>query len=94
MQTFVNPNPQPPPRPAPAPPPQVPLKYVGYAYVEPNSHALIATLIDDQQRNFIAVEGDVYLGRYRVLRITDSAVDVEDLQFNRRQILPLIKQSQ
>jgi hypothetical protein len=93
-QTFVNPTPQPPTPAPPPPPPQIPLKYIGYAYVEPHSNALIATLIDDQQRNFIAVEGDVYLGRYRVLRITASTVDVEDLEFNRRQTLPLIKQSQ
>ena len=82
-----------PPGPPPAPPPPpIPLKYVGYAYFEPNSKALIATLLDDRQQHFLAVEGDVYLGRYRVVRVTDSIVEVEDLEFSRRQSLPLVKQ--
>ena len=78
--------------PAPPPPPPVPLKYVGFASVEPNSKTLIATLIDDSQHHFNAVEGDVFMGRYRVARITDTAVDIEDLEFTRRQTLPLVKQ--
>ena len=85
----------PPPRPtvvAPPPPPPIPLKYVGYAFVEPNSKVLIATLLDDtQQRHFNAVQGDIFMGRYRVLRITDTVVDVEDIDTSRRQTLPLVK---
>jgi len=85
----------PPPRPtvvAPPPPPPIPLKYVGYAFVEPNSKVLIATLLDDtQQRHFNAVQGDIFMGRYRVLRITDAVVDVEDIDTSRRQSLPLVK---
>ena len=79
--------------PPPAPPaPPIPLKYIGYAYLEPNSKALIATLLDDRQHHVNAVEGDVYMGRYRVIRVTDSLVEVEDLEFSRRQSLPLLKQ--
>ena len=78
--------------PAPPPPPPITLKYIGFAFVEPNSSALIATLIDDQQRHFNAVEGDVYQGRYRIAKITDTSVDIEDLEFSRRQTLPLVKQ--
>ena len=74
------------------PPPPIPLKYVGFAFVEPNSKALIATLLDDSQRHFNAVEGDVYLGRYRVARITETTLEVEDLEFNRRQTLALVTQ--
>ena len=82
----------PPPRMAPPPPPPIPLKYVGYAFVEPNSKVLIATLTDDnQQRRFIARQGDIWMGRYRVLRITDTVVDVEDIETSRRQTLPLVK---
>jgi len=76
----------------PPPAPPIPLKYIGFAYVEPNSKRLIATLIDDTQHHFNAVEGDVFMGRYRVLHVTDTSVEVEDLQFNRRQTLPLAKQ--
>jgi hypothetical protein len=76
----------------PPPPPPIPLKYVGYAYVEPNSKVLIATLLDDnQQRHFNAVQGDIWMGRYRVLRITDTVVDVEDIETSRRQTLALVK---
>jgi hypothetical protein len=77
---------------APPPPPPIPLKYVGYAYVEPNSKQLIATLLDDnQQRHFNAVQGDTWMGRYRVVRITDTVVEVEDIESSRRQTLALVK---
>jgi hypothetical protein len=68
------------------------LKYIGFASIEPNSQHLIATLIDDTQHHFNAVEGDIFMGRYRVGRISDSSVDVEDIQSSRRQTLPLVKQ--
>ena len=92
--SMVNSNPAP-TRPTvvtPPPPPPIPLKYVGYAYVEPNSKVLIATLLDDtQQRHFIAVQGVTWMGRYRVLRITDTLVEVEDIETSRRQTLALVK---
>ena len=70
----------------------MPLKYLGFAYVEPNSRALIATIKDDSLGKFFyPVEGDVWIGRYRIARITDKMVEVEDLEFNRRQTLPLVK---
>ncbi len=78
--------------PGPPPPPPIPLKFIGFAFVEPNSKALIATLSDDAQRHFNFVEGDVYQGRYRILKITDTSVEVEDLEVPRRQMLPLVKQ--
>ena len=78
--------------PVPPPPPPIPLKYIGFAYVEPNSKQLIATFLDDTKNHFNAVDGDIFMGRYRVVHVTDSAVDVEDLQFKRHQSLPLTKQ--
>jgi hypothetical protein len=90
------PAPSPPVRPAnppPPPPPPIPLKYVGFGYIEPNSKALIATLFDDTlQKHFNAVEGEVWVGRYRILRITNTSVEVEDLEYNRRQTFALSKQ--
>jgi hypothetical protein len=38
---------------------------------------------------FIAAEGDIVDRRYRVLRISSNAVDVEDVINNNRQSLPL-----
>ncbi len=89
QQTSVAPGPIAPP--PPPPPPPIPLKYIGYTYIEPNSKALIATLMEGQN-HFNAVEGDVYQGRYRIARITENSVEVEDLQLNRRQTFPLVKQ--
>jgi hypothetical protein len=31
------------------------------------------------------------MGRYRILAITDKVVDVEDIEYNRRQSLPIAK---
>jgi len=79
-------------RPPPPPTPSIPLKYIGFAYVEPNAKALIAALLDDAQHHFTAVKGDVLMGRYRIADVTDTAVEVEDMEFNRHQRLPLVKQ--
>jgi hypothetical protein len=35
--------------------------------------------------------GEVLMGRYRITQITDKALEIEDLQFNRRQMLALQK---
>jgi len=31
------------------------------------------------------------MGRFRIATITDKAVEIEDLEYNRRQTLPLMK---
>jgi hypothetical protein len=76
----------------PPPPPPIPLKYIGVSSVEPDSKTFIATLIDDNQHHFNAVNGDIFMGRYKISRITENSVDVDDLQYNRHQTLPLVKQ--
>src|SRR5690606_4779501 len=84
-------EPAPPTRPMPPPPPPpIPLKYEGYAEVNANSGLLRAFLSDSQSR-FTVMTGEVIMGRYRILRITESSVEVEDLESNRRQTLPLLK---
>jgi hypothetical protein len=35
--------------------------------------------------------GEVLMGRFRILGITDKSVEIEDLDYSRRQTLPLIK---
>jgi hypothetical protein len=40
---------------------------------------------------FVAVEGDIVDRRYRILRISSTTVDVEDVLNNNRQTLPLIQ---
>ena len=98
-QTVVTlPPPQPPPQPQPPrpmpppPPPPIPLRFMGIAFIEPETKALIAFLTDDQQHSFKAMESDIVMGRYRVVKVTEVTVEVEDLEYSRRQTLPLIKQ--
>jgi hypothetical protein len=72
----------------PPPPPPIPLKYTGFAVV--SNGTLTAFLSDDNQR-YSVTAGEVVLGRFRVSRISTDSVEVEDLQFRRRQTLPLLK---
>lgn len=73
--------------PPPPPPPPIPLKYNGYADA---TNGLTAFLTDDQ-RSYDVSAGDVLMGRYRIVRVTTANVEVEDLEHNRRQVLPLLK---
>ncbi len=72
----------------PPPPPPIPLKFTGFAIV---NSSLTAFLADDSSRHFNVTAGEVLMGRYRITQITDRAVEVEDLQYNRRQMLALQK---
>lgn len=83
----VPPAPQGPP--PPPPPPPIPFKYRGFANVEKPS-SLIAFLADDANHYNVTI-GEILMGRYRVSRITLTDVEMEDLQLNRRQTLPLIR---
>lgn len=76
--------------PGPAPPPPIPLKYQGFAAENRAGGGFTAFLADDSRHYNVNV-GEVLMGRYRILAISDKGVDVEDLQYNRRQTLPLLK---
>ncbi|HYR87241.1 MAG TPA: hypothetical protein VE422_24375 [Terriglobia bacterium] len=78
-------------RPAPPAVPSIPLKYQGFAVVSSPTPKLTAFVQDDLQRHFNVTVGEILLGRYRIATITDTSIEVEDLQFNRRQVLPLQK---
>jgi hypothetical protein len=71
-------------------PPQIPLKYVGYLTLDTPGGGSVAVLSDDS-RHYSVTAGEVLMGRYRVLTISEKIVDVEDLQFKRRQSLPIVK---
>jgi hypothetical protein len=75
--------------PQPPPPPPVPLKYQGFAANVPNG-GMIAFLADDS-RHYNVTAGEILMGRFRVVSITDKSVDIEDLQHSRHQTLPLLK---
>lgn len=78
--------------PPPPPPPPIPLKYIGFAVVNSQNGSLVAVLGDDLNRHYNVTVGEVLFGRYRIVRVTDTSVEVEDLEYNRRQTLPLLKQ--
>jgi hypothetical protein len=75
----------------PPPPPPIPLKYQGFAVVNSGTGSFMAFLTDEMQKHYNVTVGEVLLGRFRITRISDNAVEVEDLEYNRRQTLPLVK---
>jgi hypothetical protein len=92
--TPVTPPPAitPPPGPvAPPPPPPVPLKYHGYAIENSSRRQMTAFLVDDTSHHYNVNVGEILMGRYRVAQISTGAVEIEDIQNNRRQTLPLLK---
>ncbi len=74
---------QPPPIP---PPPPITLKFFGFANRPGETKRVFLSQGEDV---FIAAEGDIVDRRYRILRISPNAVDVEDVINNNRQSLPL-----
>jgi len=78
---------QPPPVP---PPPPITLKFFGFENRPGGSKRVFLSQGEDI---FIAAEGDIVDRRYRVLHISATTVDVEDVINNNRQSLPLTQGS-
>jgi len=76
--TFVPPPPQ--------PPPQITLKFFGFANKPGEPKKIFLSQGEDV---FIAAEGDIVNRRYKVLKISPNAVDIEDVLYNNRQSIPL-----
>ncbi len=76
---------------APPGPPPIPLKYQGYAVENPPAGQTTAFLVDDASRHYNVTRGEILMGRYRINQISAGSVEVEDLENNRRQTLPLLK---
>ncbi len=72
--------------PVPPPPPPITLKFFGFANRPGETKKVFLAQGEDI---FIAAEGDIVDRRYRVLHISPTAVDVEDVLNNNRQSLPL-----
>jgi hypothetical protein len=92
VPTTIPPRPTGPP--PPPPPPPIPLKYQGYASMK-STGGLTAFLVDDTRPNdvkhFNVAKNEVLMGRYRLTNISETSVEIEDLEYNRRQTLPLLK---
>ncbi len=81
------PLPAPPPGPQlPPPPPPIPLKFYGFASRPGEPKKIFLSQGDDV---FIAGEGDIVDRRYKVLQISPTSVEVEDVLTNNRQSIPL-----
>ena len=72
--------------PAIPPPPPITLKFFGFANRPGEKKKVFLSQGEDI---FIAAEGDIVDRRYRVLHISPTSVDVEDVVNNNRQSLPL-----
>jgi hypothetical protein len=77
----VKPTPPPPP-----PPPPIDLKFYGFASRKDGYKRIFLSKGEDI---FIAKEGDIVDRRYKIVRIGQNSVDVEDVLTNNRQTLPL-----
>jgi hypothetical protein len=74
--------------PAIPPPPPIALKYQGFAVL---ADGTLTAVVTDEGQHFNVKAGEVLMGRFRIDRITTQSVEVEDLEFNRKQTLPLLK---
>jgi len=85
----VNTTPQVTGPPPPPPPPPINLRFQGFALTSEPNGGLTAFLADDA-RHYNVKAGEILMGRYRIVSISEKSVEVEDLEYNRRQMLPLL----
>ena len=74
--------PAPPPPPPPPPPPQLPLKYFGEGKAEAGGGR--RAFLSDGDAVFIVAEGDIVLGRYRIVKINHTNLEFEEISSGRR----------
>jgi hypothetical protein len=71
----------------PPPPPPIPLKFYGFAS-HPGEPKKVF-LSSNEGDVFIGGEGDIVDRRYKIVKITNSSVEIEDVLNNNKQTLPL-----
>ena len=74
----------------PAPPPEkrnppIPLKFYGFASTNNKKQIFLAQGEDV----FVAKEGDIVKGRYKILRVSNNSVEIQDVLQNYSQQIPL-----
>ncbi|MGH9512118.1 MAG: hypothetical protein ACRD2U_08265 [Terriglobales bacterium] len=83
----IKPMPAPPPvAQGPPPPPPINLKFYGFASRPGEPKKIFLSQGDDV---FIAGEGEIVDRRYKVLQISPTSVEIEDVLTNNRQSIPL-----
>jgi hypothetical protein len=75
--------------PAGPPPLSVDAKYFGYVSDPAGNHRRGFFSTNKDEDVFIAGEGDTLMGRFRVVRLTNTAADVEEISSGRRATLTL-----
>lgn len=81
-------NPQPVVNQGPPPPPPINLKFFGYATRTGTRKSIFLAQGDTV---FTAREGDIVAGRYRVVKINPTSVEIQDVLSNNTQTIPLIQ---
>jgi hypothetical protein len=76
-----------PPPPPPPPPPPIELKYFG---VETASNGARKALLLHDDSVFVASAGEIVMRRYKVIAVDAKTIEVEDMQNNNKQTLPLL----
>jgi hypothetical protein len=85
-----NPKPLPPaPPPGPPPPPPINLKFFGTAK---RASGLVQAFLLQGENVYLASAGEIVAHKYRILSINLNSIQVEDLQNNNTQTLPLQRQ--
>lgn len=79
-------NTPPPGPPPPAPPPPIPLKFYGFANKPGQAKSIF---LADGEDIFIGHEGDIVNRRYKIIHISATSVEIEDVMNNNRQSIPL-----
>lgn len=81
------PVPCPPNCPPPPPPPPIELKYFG---VEIGANGKRQACLLHGDTVYLATDGDVVMRRYKIITVDPKSIQVEDMQTNNRQTLPLL----
>ncbi len=75
------------PPPPPPPPPKPPFRFYGFAQGSQGGSRRI--LLTDGENIFVAVQGEVIGGRYRVVKVEDKSIEVEEVQGGQRWVISL-----
>jgi hypothetical protein len=73
----------------PQPPPPIPFSYSGFAVVGTSGD--MRALLAHDTGDFAVSQNEVLMGRYRINVVSRAFVEIEDLEFGRRQRLPLVE---
>src|SRR4051812_40614680 len=74
----------------PPPPPPIPLKFYGFTTQQGQAKRVFLSSGDDV---FVGTEGQVINKRYRIVKVNNSSVEIEDILNNNKEVIPLTSPS-